>query len=124
MPYDWAQNINQYLHVDYIVSMFYGSVSAFENSQAAYFWQEEFGEYNGHNTPPASPMIIGIMNFYGSSIGGTNANPLSWQLVQCSNYLAAYGHPQLAGFCIWVYEYMNVNAPDWSAWDNWITTVG
>lgn len=122
VPYDWQQNINQYLHVDYILSMFYGSRSTFEDAQATYFWQEDFGEYEGHDTPPASSIIIGIMNFYGSSISGTNTNPLSWQLAQCSNLLASYGHPQLAGFCIWVYEYMDVNAPDWSAWNNWIVT--
>lgn len=114
VAFDWQQNTNQYLHVDYIVSMFYSSRSTLEDPQAAYFWQEEFGEYSGHNTPPASPIILGIMNYYG------NQNPLSWQLAQVTNYLSLYGHPQLAGFSFWLYEYMGTHTDDWTVWYNWI----
>lgn len=116
--YDWQQNTNPYLHMDYVVSMFYSSRSTLENPQAAAFWQEDFGEYSGHNTPPASPMIMGIMNYYG------NTYTLEWQLTQIDNYLAAYGHPQLVGFCIWLYEYMGTNPDDWTQWNYWITRVG
>lgn len=113
---DWQQNTNQYLHMDYIVSMFYSNVSTLESPHAATFWQEDFGEYQGHNTPPASPMIMGIMNYYG------NEYPLTWQLEQVDKYLTTYEHPQLVGFCLWLYEYMETNADDWSQWNNWIVT--
>lgn len=118
--FDSQQNTNQYLNVDYIVSMFYSNVSALENQQAAAYWQEDFGEYHGNNnaTPPASPMIMGLMNDYG------NKYPLTWQLGQVDKYLLAFGHPQLAGFCLWLYEYMGANPNDWSQWNYWITRVG
>lgn len=116
--YDWQQDVNPYLYMDYIVSMFYSSKSTLESPQAAAYWQEDFGEYSGHNTPPASPMIIGLMNYYG------NSYPLAWQLNQVDNYLAAYGHPQLVGFCIWLYEYMGTNPDDWAQWNYWITSLG
>ena len=45
VAFDWQQNVNRYLHMDYIVSMFYGAHSTFEDSQAAGYWQEDFGEY-------------------------------------------------------------------------------
>lgn len=118
VPLDWQQNINMYLHMDYIVSMFYGIKSTLEDPQAAAFWQEDFGEYNDLDNPPASPMIMGIMNYYG------NEYPLTWQLGQVDKYLADYGHPQLAGFSLWLYEYMGTNPDDWSQWDYWITRVG
>lgn len=114
---DWQQDTNQYLHMDYIVSMFYSNVSTLESSQAAVSWQEDFGEYQGHNTPPASPMIMGIMNYYG------NQYPLAWQLEQVDKYLTAYEHPQLVGFCIWLYEYMGTHADDWNQWNNWIVVT-
>jgi len=114
---DSQQNVNQYLHVDYIVSMFYSDVSYLENSRAAAYWQEDFGEYRGHDTPPGSPMIMGIMNYYG------NSHSLAWQLEQVENYLATYGHPELSGFSIWLYEYMGTNADDWNQWNSWITTT-
>jgi hypothetical protein len=113
---DWQQNTNQYLHMDYIVSMLYSNVSTLESSQAAASWQEDFGEYQEHNTPPASPMIMGIMNYYG------NQYLLTWQLEQVDKYLMAYEHPQLVGFCLWLYEYMGTHADDWSQWNNWIVT--
>jgi len=112
--WDSQQDTNQYLHMDYIVSMFYSNVSTLESPQAAASWQEDFGEYEGHNTAPASPMIMGIMNYYG------NEYPLTWQLEQVDNYLTTYGHPQLAGFSLWLYEYMGTNADDWSQWNSWI----
>jgi len=111
---DWNQDINPYLHVDAIVSMFYGDESAFESSQAAAFWQENIGEY-GQNTPPASPMILGIMNFDG------NKYPLSWQLEQCSTLMSKYPCAKIEGFSLWLYEYMGTHPDDWSQWNYWIT---
>lgn len=119
VPYDYQQIFNPSLYVDYIVSMFYSGTSTLENSQAAAYWQEDFGEYQKTNdTPPASPMIMGLMNHYG------NKYPLTWQLGQVDKYLLDYGHPQLAGFCIWLYEYMGTNANDWNQWNYWIARVG
>jgi hypothetical protein len=97
--------------------MFYSDVSTLESSQAAVSWQEDFGEYQGHNTPPASPMIMGIMNYYG------NQYPLAWQLEQVDRYLTDYEHPQLVGFCLWLYEYMGTNTDDWNQWNNWIVVT-
>jgi len=122
VAYDWLQDTNPYLHMDFIVSMFYSHSSKFEDPQGPYYWQEDFGEYSGHDTPPASPMIIGIMNCLRS---GYNTQPLSWQLAQCSSYLATYGHPQLVGFSLWLYEYMGAysQSDDWAQWNYWITHV-
>jgi hypothetical protein len=117
VPNDWRQNVNPYLHMDYIVSMFYGSYSILENPQVNVFWQEDFGQYLGNNKPPGSPMILGIMNYYG------NAFPLSWQLSRIDNLLAKYDHPRLAGFSLWLYEYMGTNPDDWQQWNNWITRL-
>jgi hypothetical protein len=114
---DWQQNINPYLHMDYIVSMFYTSQSVFEDPQAAAFWQEDFGQYLWNNNPPGSPMILGIMNYYG------NTHPLAWQLNQIDSMLANYSHPRLVGFSIWLYEYMGTNPNDWQQWNNWITRM-
>jgi len=116
--FDWEQNTNQYLHVDYILSMFYGSRSTFEDPQAPYFWQEEFGMFNGHNTPPTSPVILGVMNYYG------NTKPLAWQLSQAAKYMAQYGCPNLAGFSLWLYEYVGTSFDDWEQWNYWITRLG
>ena len=113
--FDWQQNVNEYLYVDYIVSMFYSSRSTLEDAQAPYFWQEEFGEFQGHTAHAASPIILGIMNFPG------NTYPLSWQLAQVSTYISQYGAPQLAGFSFWLYEYMGTNPDDWVQWNLWIS---
>lgn len=113
--YDWQQNTNMYLNVDYIVTMFYSSRSTFEDPQAPYYWQENFGMYQGKNSPPASPLILGIMNYYG------NRYPLAWQLAKASEYIKTYGAPQLAGFSFWLYEYMGTNPDDWEQWNYWIT---
>jgi hypothetical protein len=112
---DWQQNMNPYLHMDFIVTMFYSNQSILEDPQAEAFWQENFGQFMGNNNPPASPVILGIMNYYG------NDHPLSWQLNQIDELLQSYPHPQLAGFSIWLYEYMGTNSNDWQQWNNWIT---
>ena len=117
VPNDWRQNINPYLRMDYIVSMFYTSKSLLEDPRAAAYWQENFGQYLWHNNPPASPMILGIMNYYG------NTHSLAWQLNQTERLLAKYGHPRLEGFSIWLYEYMGTNPDDWQQWNNWITRL-
>jgi len=114
VPYDWQQNINPYLNMDYIVTMFYSNKSTFEDPQARKYWQENFGQYQGNNNPPASPVILGIMNYYG------NLHPLSWQLNWIDNELSGDGSPQLVGFSIWLYEYMS--DADWKTWRNWVTT--
>lgn len=115
VPYDWQQNINPYLHMDYIVTMFYGSKSTLEDPQCAAYWEENFGQYLWNNNPPASPVILGIMNYYG------NAHPLSWQLQKTDQLLSNYGHPNLEGFSLWLYEYMGTNSDDWQQWNNWIS---
>lgn len=112
---DWRQNINPHLHMDYIVSMFYGSSSLLEDPRARAYWQENFGQYFWNNNPPASPVILGIMNYYG------NSHPLSWQLQKLDQLLADYSHPKLEGFSLWLYEYMGTNPDDWQQWNNWIT---
>ena len=111
--FDWQQNTNPYLQMDYIVSMFYSSQSKCEDPQGRAYWQENFGEYGGNNNTPASPVIIGLMNYYG------NKHSLAWQLNWVSNELNLDPHPQLAGFCIWLYEYMTPS--DWSTWKYWTT---
>lgn len=120
--YDWQQNTNQYLYVDYIVTLFYSNRSTFEDPQGEYYWQENFGEYSPpyaphDDTPPASPVILCIMN------SNSNQNPLSWQLSEAVRYLQLYGHPNLYGFGVWLYEYMGTNANDWTIWDEWVKTL-
>jgi hypothetical protein len=113
--YDWQQNTNPHLHMDYIVSMFYGSKSTLEDPKVVPYWQENFGQYSWNNNPPASPMILGIMNYYG------NNHSLAWQLQKLDELLSNYAHPKLEGFSLWVYEYMGTNPDDWQQWNNWIT---
>jgi hypothetical protein len=114
VPFDWEQNTNPYLHMDYIVTMFYSDQSKCEDPQGRWYWQENFGQYRGNNNPPASSVIIGLMNCY------NNKYPLAWQLDWVTKEVAADSHPKLAGFCLWIYEYMSEG--DWQAWKNWITT--
>lgn len=112
--YDWQQNTNPYLHMDYIATMFYSNRSTCEDPEGRWFWQENFGEYEGHNNPPESPIILGLMNYYG------NAHPLAWQLDWIDSQLSSGdGHPQLVGFSVWLYEYMSDS--DWETWKQWIT---
>jgi len=120
--YDWRMDTNPYLHVDYIVTMFYGPASLFDPSnpysyEVEAYWQENFGMYGGRNNPPASPVILGIMNFYG------NRYPLAWQLDRAGYLIKKYGAPQLKGFSLWLYEYMGTNPTDWGQWNYWITHV-
>ena len=110
--FDWQQNTNPYLHMDYIVNMFYSNQSKCEDSQGKWYWQENFGQFLGNNNPPASPVIIGLMNYYG------NRHSLAWQLDWVTKEIALDPHPQLTGSCIWLYEYMA--ASDWQTWKYWI----
>jgi hypothetical protein len=114
--YDWTQSVNNHLYIDHIASMFYSSRSKCEDPQGAAYWQEDFGEYGGSYGSPTSPMIIGIINYYG------NTYPLTWQLNWIDNALATYSHPSLVGFCIWLYEY--ISQSDWQQWDYWINRIG
>jgi hypothetical protein len=111
VAFDWQQNTNPYLHMDYIVTMFYSDQSKCEDPQGRWYWQENFGQYKGNNNPPGSPVIMGLMNYYG------NQHPLAWQLNWVTNELALDSHPQLEGFCLWLYEYMTAN--DWEKWNYW-----
>ena len=95
--------------------MFYSNRSTFEDPQGPYYWQENFGEYQGNNKPPTSPVIVFLFNAV------YNKNPLSWQLNEASKYLGLYGHPNLYGFGIWLYEYMS--DADWGVWDEWVKTL-
>lgn len=117
VPNDWRQNINPYLHMDYIVSMFYTTKSLLEDPRAAVYWQENFGQFLLLKKPPGSPMILGIMNYYG------NSHSLAWQLNQIDRLQENYDNPKLAGFSLWVYEYMGTNSDDWQQWNNWITRL-
>lgn len=111
--HDWQQNTNPYLNMDYIVTMFYTNRSAFEDPQGRWFWQENFGQFQGNNNPPASPVILGIMNYPG------NNHPLTWQLNWIDNQLSSGDEsPQLVGFSLWLYEYMTDY--DWVTWKRWI----
>jgi len=128
VAFDWQINVNPYLYMDYIVTMFYSDWSMFEDPDGPYYFQENFGHSpeeiggDGSTLPPASPVILGIMNCYVR----LNDYPISYQLSQCSNYLAMYEHPQLSGFCIWLYEYMGSygQTDDWAQWNSWINSVG
>jgi hypothetical protein len=117
--YDWQQNTNPYLHMDYIVTMFYGSKSLLEDQRVVAYWEKNFGQYFWNDNPPGSPVILGIMNYYG------NEHPLSWQLEKVDELLSNYGHahPKLEGFSLWTYEYMGTNPDDWQQWNNWITNL-
>jgi len=113
VAFDWEQNTNPYLYMDYIVTMFYSDQSKCEDPQGKWYWQENFGQYGGNNNPPASPVIIGLMNYYG------NQHTLAWQLDWVTKEVASDPHPQLSGFCIWLYEFMTET--DWQTWKYWIT---
>jgi hypothetical protein len=116
VPMDWAVNLNKNLHVDFIMSMFYGESSSFEDlASAPVWWQKNFGVGTYSAYPPASPMICGILNM-------GNTHPLSWQLGECAKYMNLYGAPQLVGFALYNYESMGIQNPDdWTQWNNWIT---
>ena len=116
VPMDWAVNLNRYLHVDFIMSMFYGYSSSFEDlASAPIWWQKNFGVGTYSAYPPASPIICGILNM-------ENTYPLSWQLDEASKYLNTYGASNLVGFAIYNYESMGIESPDdWAQWNNWIT---
>ena len=111
-----GNNINQYLHVDYICSMFYWTSSLFEQPDATIYWQEEFGLGNYHSSfgTPASPILFGIDGFQG------NQNSFTWQLTQLTQCLNNYGSSNLAGICIWSLDFMN--SADWTTWNNWNTS--
>jgi hypothetical protein len=114
---DYTRTWNSRLHCDYICSMFFSSVSYFEDEvNRDAFWQAEFqvGAYPG--TPPASPLVMGI---YQNKL--FNRYDFNYQLDQCSRLMSSYGHPNLAGFCIWMYEY--IGSYDWSEWHYWINNM-
>ena len=108
-----GNNYNSFLNVDYILTMFYWTTSLFENPDSDIYWQEEFGlgNYNSTFGTPASPIIFGIN---GSQ---ENQNSFSWQLSQFARCLNNYGSSNLAGICIWSYDFMN--SADWTTWNNW-----
>ena len=108
-----GNNINQYLRVDYILSMFYWTSSLFEQPDADIYWQEEFGlgTYHTDFGTPASPIIFGLDGVQG------NQNPMSWQLSQFTRCLNTYGSDNLAGIALWTYDFMK--STDWTTWTNW-----
>jgi len=122
--FDWQQNTNMYLNVDYIISMFYSTNTKLEDSQAAAYWQEEFGLYGGDHGAPTSPVILGLMNNY------YNVYPLPWQLAKAQYLMNAYTNRSLVGFCLYEWEYMAQNASgpnrldDWVQWKYWISLIG
>ena len=107
--YDWTQQINQRLQVDYIQVMLYGSQSLLENPYIDAYWQEEFG------TQSASPIAIGIMNYHG------NQYPLGYQLNQITRLLAAYPHNNLVAFGLWLAD--DMTPADWETWHYWINNL-
>lgn len=119
---DWSQSINMYLKVDYIVTMFYGTMSGFELPSATAYWAENFGLYGRDHGAPASPVILGIMN---DIIQGWNQYPLCWQLEQAAVDMNTITNRSLAGFCFYTYEYMNLNrTDDWVQWNYFINHLG
>ena len=122
--FDWMQNTNMYLNVDYIISMFYSTNTKLEDPQAAAYWQEEFGLYGGDHGAPTSPIILGLMNNY------YNVYPLPWQLAKAQYLMNAYTNRSLVGFCLYEWEYMaqNTSGPnrldDWTQWNYWINLIG
>jgi hypothetical protein len=114
VPMDWRQDLNPYLHVDFILSMFYSDVSNLEQPNCDAWFQENFGQWY-QNKPPASPLIFGILNM------PKNTQPLSWQLAQFKRCVETYGAPNLAGILLYNYEYMGVvNPTDWQDWLNFV----
>jgi hypothetical protein len=122
--YDWQRSLNPNLHVDYILTMFYGASSLFDpsnhySSQATGYWKENFGI--GYPTgPPASPLILTVMNFPG------NTYNLAWQLTQLNTCMSNYGAPQMVGLGIWNYEYMasrSDGSNDWAVLTAWISNA-
>ncbi len=115
---DWTQYLNPRLdNVDYNLQMFYGAHTVLQDSQVDLFWQDEFGQL-GRDTPPASPVIIGLMIYSGNA---APYNTMSGQIQKLNQLLEDYPHPQLYGFFIWIYEYMDEE--DWAAWDSWVNTL-
>ena len=113
--------VSHFLHVDYIVLMFYDNDgSYFENTQCDALWQESFGMgiWSSYGAP-VSPTIIGIMN----NVENGNFNQrvsLSWKIAKIDYLLETYGIPaSLAGFCHWIYEY--VSSSDWVSWDSCVS---
>ena len=108
-----GNNINQYLHVDYILSMFYWTSSLFEQPDADIYWQEEFGLGPYHSTfgTSGSPILFGLDGVQG------NQNPMSWQLSQFTRCLNTYGSDNLAGIALWTYDFMNT--AEWNNWASW-----
>jgi hypothetical protein len=114
---DWQQNINMHLNADFIVSMFYTATSVFEDASAQYYWKENFGLNGGEYGAPTSPMILGIMNYYG------NTKPLCWQLAQAAYHMNTYSNRTLCGFALWLYEYVGTRSDDWAQWNYWINKL-
>ena len=112
-------NLNQYLNVDYILSMFYHSTSLFEDPSADIYWQENFGLVSYYSTfgTPASPVILGILTPTVANTLPINYNPLSWQLSQFNRLLNTYGSQNLIGISLFDYDYMS--AQDWNSWLTW-----
>ena len=116
---DWEQHINQCLHVDFILSMFYSDRTTLADSQCDAFWQENLGTYAGNNASSASPLIVGLLIHETS-----NPEPyktMAGILAKVDSLLATYSHPMLYGFFIWIYEYMDDD--DWASWNSWVNTL-
>ena len=99
---DWVTNINSYLNVDTIYTMFYSEgISSFEDSaNIDGFWQENFGVGAFSGFVPASPVVpIVMVN------GFEGEKPLSFQLNEISCLLNAYGSwSRIDGVGVWLYE--------------------
>jgi hypothetical protein len=116
--HDWTQYLNPRLNnVDYNLQMFYGAHTVLQDSRVSAFWQEEFGQL-GRDTPPASPVIIGLMIHNGNN---PPYDTMAGQIEKLNQLIKDYPHPQLHGFFIWLYEYMNDD--DWAAWNGWVPTL-
>jgi len=117
--FDWEQYVNQRLHVDFILSMFYSDSTTLADSKCDAYWQENFGIYAGNNAQSSSPLIIGL--FIHDTNNPEPYNTMAGILTKVDSLLDTYPHPMLHGFFIWIYEYMDDT--DWESWKSWVNTL-
>jgi hypothetical protein len=114
--FDWEQYVNQRLHVDFILSMFYSDRTTLADSQCDIYWRENLGIYGNVS---ASPLVVGL--FMHKENNPAPYDTMAGMLVKVDSLLDTYPHPMLYGFFIWIYEYMD--DADWTSWNSWVSTL-